>query len=381
MSCRRVVTIATGLALVFLASCSTGTRDADRSVPPGKSGIAAADPAPAPPRSAPAAKKKPVADPSTPDAMVTRAEQVAGSGDLVEAMRLLEKALAAQPANRGALFLLAQVAAVRGDEAERAERSALYIQAAEAIRKLRDHYSDLTTQERELLPRLIYNEACAFALEGHSEKALDRLAESIDVGVDDPAMVTADDDLVSIRGEPRYNELIARLETVARARAARNAKAILAVNRPFPFRFELPDLEGKTVTLDDLKGSVLLVDFWGTWCPPCRKELPVYKQLLAKYAERGLAIVGLNYERVPDAYVGSTVRQFVAAEGVPFRCLIGDDKTRDQIPDFVGYPTTLILDQSRKVRAKLVGYHTQIALEALIQPLLEEAAPGPEPAR
>jgi thiol-disulfide isomerase/thioredoxin len=313
--------------------------------------------------------------------MVARAEQVAAGGDLEESSRLLEKALAAQPDHRRALFALARVAHFRGYEMDHAVRSPLYIQAAEAVRKLRDTYKDLSTEERDLIAPLVYDEACTFALDRQPDKALDRLAEAIDAGLEDPEMVKADEDFASLRKLPRYEELVRKLEQNDRERAARNAKTLLAENTPFPFRFELPGLDGKTVALDDLKGNVILVDFWGTWCPPCRKEIPVHKQLLAKCRDRGLTIVGINYERGPEAYFVSTVRRFVAEEGVPFPCLIGDDKTRDQIPNFVGYPTTLFLDRARKVRARIEGYHSLVALEAIVLPLLEESSPGQESPR
>jgi thiol-disulfide isomerase/thioredoxin len=320
-------------------------------------------------------------DPATADGLAERAEQVAGAGDLEESSRLLEKALTLEPDHRRALFGLAQVAHIRGYEKEQAIRSPLYIQAAEAIRKLRDRYKDLSTQERALVAPFIYDEACTFALDGQPDKALDRLAEAIDAGLEDPEMVKADDDLVTLRKLPRYAELVRKLEQEAQQRATRDARTLLAENTPFPFRFALPDLDGKTVALDDLKGSVIVVDLWGTWCPPCRKEIPVYKQLLAKYRERGLTIIGINYERGPEAYWVPTIRRFVAEEGVPFRCLIGDDQTRDQVPNFVGYPTTLFLDRSRKVRARLEGYHSFTALDAIIVQLLETSSAGQEPLR
>jgi thiol-disulfide isomerase/thioredoxin len=369
----------TALPLVFLPSCSPAGKDVTQGPPraptPAAAGKAATAPGPAP------RTKQSLPDPTTPDELVARAEQVARANDLDEASRLLEKALALQPDHRQALFDLARVAHIRGYEMDRAVRGPLYIQSAEAIRKLRDSYKDLSTQEREVIAPLVYDEACTFALEGQPEKALDRLAEAIDAGLEDPDMVKEDDDLASLRKLPRYAELIRKLEQNDRERATRNAKALLAENTPFPFRFALSDLGGKTVALDDFEGDVILVDFWGTWCPPCRKQIPVYKQLLAKYHERGLTIVGINYERVPDVYVRPTVRQFVAEQGVPFPCLIGDDQTRDQVPDFVGYPTTLFLDRSRKVRARVAGYHSFTALEAIIVQLLEESSPAQEPSR
>src|SRR5262249_23690314 len=204
MSTRPRIRALIGLAPLFLASCTTGENDMTRPPAGGKTAAAAPDAAA---RASGAAlapgKKKPAPpDPTTPDAMVVRAEQVAGTGALDEASRLLEKALALEPDHRGALFLLAQVAAARGDELDRSARGPLYRQAAAAVRKLRANHKDLSTQERELIPRLIYNEACTFALKGQSEKALDGLAEAVDAGLDDPEIVTGDDDLASIRQTP-----------------------------------------------------------------------------------------------------------------------------------------------------------------------------------
>ena len=64
----------------------------------------------------------------------------------------------------------------------------------------------------------------------------------------------------------------------------------------------------------------------------------------------------------------------MANHEIPFTCLIGDDATRNQVPDWVGYPTLLFLDRSRKVRANVVGYRTLIELEAIVALLLGEAA-------
>src|SRR5262245_47771256 len=58
--------------------------------------------------------------------------------------------------------------------------------------------------------------------------------------------------------------------------------------------FTLPDIEGRAVSLSDHKGKVVLVDFWATWCGPCRKELPAFQELQDQYREKGLVIIGVS---------------------------------------------------------------------------------------
>ena len=383
MSWRRISSA--GLAFVLIPSCSPGGKNVERLPPPaaapastrtqptaptGK--IAARAPA-APRQSLPTEPaKETTPGPATPDALVDQAEKIAISGNLDEAIRLLEQALAVQQDHRKALFLLARLAQEGGNEKEQPAKSSLYIQSARAIRKLRDTYKDLSPLERQHVVPLLYNEACSYALEGQPEKALDALADAIEAGFDQPEQVATDDDLVSIRKTPRFAELRRKLDRNLRERDAAAAKSILAQTTSFPFRFELLSLDGKKVALDDLKGNVILVDFWGTWCPVCRKELPSLEQLLAKYRDQGLTIVGINYERVPDVYAKDTIKQFIKEHRVSFPCLVGDATTRNQIADFVYYPTLLFLDRSRKVRAKVVGDRSFAELEAIVLLLLAE---------
>jgi thiol-disulfide isomerase/thioredoxin len=381
MSWRFLATAA--LASSVFSGCSPAAGDR----PPAAPHVQAPAPVPAAKtavKAAPAAAKnqpKSIPDPATPDALVERAEAVSARGDLDEAIRLLQKALTVQPNHRRALYLLARLSHIRGYEMDMAVRSRLYIQSAEAIRKLRDAYPDLSPQERELVPPLIYDEACSFALEGQPEKALGRLAEAIDAGLEDPEMVIADPDFASLRKLPRFTELIRKLEQNDRQRATRDARALLAANTPFPFRFALTGLDGKRMALDDLTGNVIMVVLWGTWSPPCRKEIPVLKQLLAKYQDRGLKIVGINYERGPASSAPAMVKQFLAAQGVPYPCLIGDDTTLKQIPEFGGYPSILFLDRSRRVHARVDGFHSLTALEAIIVQMLAQSSPAPEARR
>jgi thiol-disulfide isomerase/thioredoxin len=150
---------------------------------------------------------------------------------------------------------------------------------------------------------------------------------------------------------------------------------LLAHGRPFLFSFRLPDPDGKEISLADYKGQVVIVDFWGTWCPPCREELPHLAELYEKYRASGLEIVGINYERVSEDRARDVVRRFVSEHEIPYRCVMGDQQTRSMVPGFDSYPTTVFVDRSGKVRLVLKGYTPPAVLEAVVKILLEEPAP------
>jgi thiol-disulfide isomerase/thioredoxin len=129
------------------------------------------------------------------------------------------------------------------------------------------------------------------------------------------------------------------------------------------------------VSLADYRGKVVIVDFWGTWCPPCRDEIPHLVSLYHTYHEAGLEIIGVNYEQVPREQASELVKKFVAGLHIPYVCVMGDGRTQRQVPGLSGYPTTLFIDRAGKVRFMLSGYTPQEALEAVVSALLAEPAP------
>jgi thiol-disulfide isomerase/thioredoxin len=309
--------------------------------------------------------------PSGPDELVAEAERKARGNDLEEAIRVLEQALKVEPNHRKALQMLAIFTSERAADQDRPQSSPLYLRSAQAMRRLRDTHPDLDAQERTFLSIALYNEACTYAVENQPEKALDALAGALDAGLASVDLLANDPELDSIRKSPRFATLMEQAERSNRALARDKARKLAAATTPFPFHFALSDLEGKTVTLDAVEKDVTIVTLWGTWCAPCRREVPRYVKLLEKYRDRGLSIVGVNYERVDDRQVKATIREFVKKSKVPYTCLIGDDATRKQVPDFEGYPTTLFLDRSGTVRVKASGECSFLDLDAIVTLLLE----------
>jgi thiol-disulfide isomerase/thioredoxin len=143
----------------------------------------------------------------------------------------------------------------------------------------------------------------------------------------------------------------------------------------YPFDFTLPSVDGGTVSKADFAGQVLVVDIWGTWCPPCRREVPHFVELQEELGDQGLQIVGINYEDA-DTLEGTIakINEFTSDVPVNYPLLIGDEETRAQVPNFTGFPTTLFIDRTGRVRMTVVGAKPKAELRSYIEPLLAETA-------
>src|SRR5262245_40972339 len=124
--------------------------------------------------------------------------------------------------------------------------------------------------------------------------------------------------------------------------------AVLALAVPFvpaqkikDFKFEVTALGGQKLTEQSFANHVLIVDFWGTWCPPCRKAVPILEAMYRKYRQYGLEIVGLNYER-GDGDAAKSVRKFASDQGISYYLALGTPAIQQQVPKFEGYPTLLL---------------------------------------
>lgn len=141
----------------------------------------------------------------------------------------------------------------------------------------------------------------------------------------------------------------------------------------FPFDFTLIDIHGETVSKSDFAGKVLVVDIWGTWCPPCREEVPHFVDLQDELGPEGLQIVGITYERSdsPQEAIAS-IKQFTETTEVNYPLLLGTQAIQEQIPDFNAFPTTLFIDRSGNVRLSVVGARSKRELKGIMQKLLDE---------
>ena len=125
--------------------------------------------------------------------------------------------------------------------------------------------------------------------------------------------------------------------------------------------FTLKDLHGKKVTLSDLKGKIVLVNFWATWCPPCRKEMPDLDAIYKKYADQGLVILSISDEGL------GKVGPFIESAGYKPEVLLDPDGTVHKLYNIDGIPKSFIYDRDGKLVAQTIDMRTGVQFMAMLE--------------
>jgi len=135
--------------------------------------------------------------------------------------------------------------------------------------------------------------------------------------------------------------------------------------------FTLKDADGKVVKLSDYKGKVVLLDFWATWCGPCKIEIPWFMDIQRKVKDRGFEVLGVAM----DDEGWEVVKPFAAKMGINYRLVIGNDITAQAYGGVDALPTTFLIDRTGKIAAVHVGLASKKDFEDGIEQLLKDPAP------
>lgn len=140
------------------------------------------------------------------------------------------------------------------------------------------------------------------------------------------------------------------------------------VNKPAP-DFELTSLEGKQVKLSDYRGKAVVLNFWATWCGPCKVEMPWLVDLEKKYADQGVQIVGVSM----DDESKDKVADFAKQMGLNYPVLMGKEALSDKFGGLDGLPTTFYIDRNGKVVESVAGLISKSEIEQNIKRALGKA--------
>jgi len=120
--------------------------------------------------------------------------------------------------------------------------------------------------------------------------------------------------------------------------------------------FNLKTIDGQDITLSGLRGKVVLLDFWATWCGPCKESIPHLIQLYKNYQDKGLTLIGMNTD--PPGNI-ETVHRFIRTMEIPYPMIMTPERVARAF-EIRGLPTVVIIDKKGSIREKIVGYNHAI---------------------
>jgi len=132
--------------------------------------------------------------------------------------------------------------------------------------------------------------------------------------------------------------------------------------------FSLKDADGAVIRLSDYRGKVVLLNFWATWCPPCRVEIPWFEQFQRTYGSQGFAVIGVSMDE--DGW--NAVRPYMESNKISYRIVIGDRALAQKYGGVASLPETLLIDRDGRIAARHAGIVGKSDYESEIVRMLEK---------
>lgn len=163
----------------------------------------------------------------------------------------------------------------------------------------------------------------------------------------------------------QHHRLIRLVGVLALLAVVETRPAVAGESAPLAPSFTVRALDGRSVRLSDYKGKAVVLDFWATWCAPCRASLPHLDEVQGRFSKQGLVVLGLS---VDDAEP-QTVRRFADKLGLKFRMAMADERVLDLYGPIRTIPTTFFINRRGEVTRRVVGYIDSETLEGYVREL------------
>lgn len=136
--------------------------------------------------------------------------------------------------------------------------------------------------------------------------------------------------------------------------------------------FSVAPVKGDAVSLKDFKGHPVLLNFFASWCPPCREEISNLSQLYKQHSKEGVAVIGIAVDSLLTPETVGDVKPLAEKLAIPYPVAIATEKIGKDY-HFKGIPTTVVIDRDGKIAKTFYGYHDGEVIEAAVQKLLSPA--------
>jgi thiol-disulfide isomerase/thioredoxin len=257
---------------------------------------------------------------------------------------------------------------------ERHEAAHVAIRRAETIAKAVLADPKHLQAAEPMLADAFFLAAQSYATDKNFPSMYAALDQACDLGFEPWLVIQDAKPFAEVLNQPEFQAYLDKQKKLVPERMALRLQQEIDNFQAFDFDFNLTSVTGEPMAKTQWKGKLLVVDVWGTWCGPCRLGLPHLIELQEKFREKGVQIVGLNVENEETvAEQLETVKAAIKEFRINYPCALIDNDFLESIPEFQGFPTTLLIDGTGRVRLRMVGVLSPIRLQTAVNILLEES--------